>query len=67
MIDISTNNKLTEAHVGHLFPMKCGHRGKPNASEEKLLENLLRASQFMNIHIDEPLELVHKVDVKSDT
>ncbi len=32
---------LNQAKLGHLVPMKCGHRGKPNRSEEKLIENLL--------------------------
>ena len=27
--------------------MKCGHRGKPNKSEEKLLDNLMRNSDFI--------------------
>ncbi len=27
--------------------MKCGHKGKPNRSEEKLFENMLRESEFV--------------------
>lgn len=30
-----------------MVPMKCGHKGKPNKSEEKLIENLMRDSEFI--------------------
>jgi len=32
--------------AGFLVPMTCGHRGKPFASEEKLLDNLIKESGF---------------------
>lgn len=38
---VISKNLINENHVGHLVPLKCGHRGKPNRSEEKLLENLI--------------------------
>ena len=44
---IIKDNLISETNVGHLIPLKCGHRGKPNASEERLLEYLLRHSDFM--------------------
>ncbi len=34
--------------LGHLLPMKCGHRGKPNRHEERMLENLIRESGFLD-------------------
>ena len=43
---------ITDKHVGHLIPMKCGHRGKPNSIEERLLENVLRHSGFMELNED---------------
>lgn len=33
--------------VGHLIQLKCGHRGRPNHAEEKLIENTLRDSGFI--------------------
>jgi len=57
-IKITTNRKLfTEREIGHLAPLKCGHRGRPSKAEEKLIENLLRESGF----IYSP----HKVQVRS--
>ena len=41
--------------------MKCGHKGKPNKSEEKLLENLLRDSEFIM-----PSPLRNKTEVKKE-
>lgn len=38
---------LRAEHIGHLVPVKCGHRGKPNRIEERLLENLLKESGFL--------------------
>ena len=35
------------SEVGHLLPLKCGHRGKPNRTEEKILEHLLNESGFL--------------------
>jgi len=40
-------NSLSYEHIGYLVPMKCGHKGKPNRSEEKLLEHLVRESNFI--------------------
>jgi len=40
----SSSNPITESQVGHIVPMKCGHRGKPNRAEERLIESLLRHS-----------------------
>eukprot|EP00347_Sterkiella_histriomuscorum_P004596 403359863 len=44
---IVTKNSISYEHVGHIVPFKQGHKGKPNKSEEKLLENLLRESGFI--------------------
>ena len=38
---------MTSENLGNLVPLKCGHRGKPNRSEEKLIENLLHESGFI--------------------
>lgn len=37
------------SELGHLIPMKCGHRGKPNRHEERMLENLIRESGFLDV------------------
>lgn len=52
---IMNNNIIKESDIGHMVPMKCGHRGRPNKSEEKLLDHLLRDSNFINqkSHLDE--------------
>ena len=39
---------ITDNHVGHLIPVKCGHRGKPNRIEERNLNNLLQLSGFLD-------------------
>lgn len=39
---------ITDNHVGHLIPVKCGHRGKPSRIEEKNLHNLLQLSGFLD-------------------
>jgi len=36
--------------------MKCGHRGKPSRNEERLLENLIRESGFLDSNIEEAIE-----------
>lgn len=33
--------------LGFLVPIKCGHRGKPNKSEERLIDNLILESGFI--------------------
>jgi hypothetical protein len=38
---------ITSNQIGYLISMKCGHRGKPNRTEERLLENLLKESGFL--------------------
>lgn len=38
---------LNASQVGHMVPLKCGHRGKPNRSEEKLIDNILKISGFL--------------------
>ena len=44
---------VTEKNVGNLVPLKCGHRGKPNRSEEKLIDHLLAESGFNNVFLEE--------------
>ena len=40
-------DKVDGKEVGWMVPMKCGHRGKPNRSEERLIENLVGDSGFL--------------------
>lgn len=44
---LGSSDPITSAQVGYLVPVKCGHRGKPNRSEEKMIEALLRQSDFL--------------------
>lgn len=34
--------------LGHLVPIKCGHRGKPSRHEERMLDILIRDSGFLD-------------------
>jgi len=34
-------------------PLTCGHRGKPNNSEEKLIDNLIKLSGFSSQHYED--------------
>ena len=43
----ANNPLITDKDIGHLLPLRCGHRGKPSRNEERLLENLLRESEFL--------------------
>lgn len=44
---VTKENLINEDDIGNLVPLKCGHRGKPNPKEEKLLDSLLRDSLFL--------------------
>ncbi len=43
-------NIITENNVGTLIPVKCGHRGRPNRGEDKIIETLLTTSGFLQIN-----------------
>ncbi|CDW87850.1 UNKNOWN [Stylonychia lemnae] len=47
LIELVRTNKVSYEHIGYLVPLKCGHKGRPNRAEEKLLENVLRESNFV--------------------
>jgi len=44
------NSLIKEEDVGHLLPLKCGHRGKPTRTEEKVIEHLFNISGFLDPH-----------------
>lgn len=44
------NTLIKEEDVGHLLPLKCGHRGKPTRTEEKVIEHLFSISGFLDPH-----------------
>jgi hypothetical protein len=40
---------ILASEVGYLVPMRCGHRGKPSRNEERMLDNLIRESGFLDM------------------
>ncbi len=40
---------IPASDVGYLVPMRCGHRGKPSRNEERMLDNLIRESGFLDM------------------
>ena len=52
LCDKENNLIITDQHIGHLLPVKCGHRGTPNKIEERMLETLLRESCFLDSNSD---------------
>mmetsp|Transcript_16137 Transcript_16137/g.11650 ORF Transcript_16137/g.11650 Transcript_16137/m.11650 type:complete len:200 (+) Transcript_16137:618-1217(+) len=55
---VSDERKLSSALVGDLVPLKCGHRGRPNRSEERMLDNAIRVSGF-TAEVEELLKKIH--------
>jgi hypothetical protein len=45
-----SNRIIKSEDVGLLLPLKCGHRGKPSRTEEKVLEYFLNESGFLDPH-----------------
>ena len=57
---------MTPAEIGHLVPMRCGHRGKPSRNEERMLDNLIRESGFLD-HYESASEEIHRSNDKEDS
>ena len=50
---------IPASEVGYLVPMRCGHRGKPSRNEERMLDNLIRESGFLDMPERSSEELLH--------
>ena len=57
---------ILASEVGHLVPMRCGHRGRPSRNEERMLDNLIRESGFLDMP-ERSSEELHRSQTREDS